>query len=359
MLPEGKKTVLVSPLNWGLGHATRVIPLIRILKASGVKVIVGAYGRSALLLKKECPDCVHVELNGFTPAYSRKFSQSFALMMQGFRFLFLKHKEYELTKRIVREHDVDMIISDNRYGVRHDHVFSVIITHQLSPLLNGGLSLFKGAAARFFKKWIDRFDECWVPDVTGVSGISGLLSVNRYGIKNVKHIGVLSRFNKCSTPVDHGYEFLAVISGPEPWRSLFEKDLTSLFTKFKAKSAIVRGVPDKDEEEYTNDGITYFNHLDAGELNTLMCRSDNIICRSGYSTLMDLFKIGRRALLVPTPGQPEQEYLAVHMSAGFGFLSVDQKNIAGVESSVFSRYEQYFTPVKESLPEFLFDKFRN
>ena len=106
-------------------------------------------------------------------------------------------------------------------------------------------------------------------------------------------------------------------------------------------------MPEGKEEKYTIDGVTYFDHLDAVELNALMCRSENIICRSGYSTLMDLFKIGRRALLVRTPGQPEQEYLALHMSSEFGFLSVDQKNIGGIESSVFGLYEKYFTPVRE------------
>jgi len=351
MLPGVKRTVLVSPINWGLGHATRVIPIIRLLKKSGFNVVIGAYGSSSVLLKKECPDCVHVELKGFNPYYSSSFSQSFALMVQSCSFLFWKIREHKRTKKIVKDHNIDFIISDNRYGVRHKNIRSVIITHQLSPKLNGLLKLFEGAAARFFKKWIARFDECWIPDVSDTPGISGVLSENRYGINNVKRIGILSRFNKCVEPAGHKYKYLAVISGPEPWRSLLEKDVLVLFSAFKEKCAIVRGVPEGGGREYDVDGITYFDHLDSEALNNLMCSSENLLCRPGYSTLLDLFKIGRRALLVPTPGQPEQEYLAGHLSTHFGFLYVEQKDITSVDTSTFRLYEKNFNLLSSNLNE--------
>ena len=335
-----KKTVLVSPLDWGLGHATRIIPLARLLQEQGFKVVIGSYGRSAVLLKKELSGCIHVEIEGFSPRYSSSFSQSLALMFQSLSFLYRKRKEHERTAQVVKEHDVDLIISDNRYGVRQKGVRSVIITHQLSPELNGFPGFFKGIAARYFSKWISRFDECWVPDIPEGPGISGRLSANRYGIKNVKRIGILSRFEKCKEAERYEYDHLAVISGPEPLRTMFEKDVTELFSRLGGRSVVVRGLPEGDIKGRNINGITFFDHLDAVKLNSTICRSRNIVCRSGYSSLMDLFRAGRRAFLVPTPGQPEQEYLAEHLSASFGFITVEQKNISGIDTAIFEKFDR-------------------
>ena len=352
MLLSKKKTILVSPLNWGLGHATRMIPVIRSLTDLGHDVVIGAYGSSAILLKKEFGGCIHVQLEGFTPKYSSAYSQSLALMFQSLKFLYHKHKEYKKTKEIVRKYDIDVIVSDNRYGVRHKDIPSVIVTHQLSPALSGIVRIFEKPVSYIFGRWINKFSECWIPDIEEPQDISGKLSKNRFVKINVRYAGVLSRFRECEKEDVYKYDYAAVISGPEPWRSKFEKDLTAVFGNFAGHTVIVRGIPEGGNEEHRHKGVTFIDHLNAEALNSLMCKSRHIICRPGYSTLMDLFKTGRRALLVPTPGQPEQEYLAEYMSKEHGFTAVAQKDISAVDVSVFARYEDRLRPLNKGMSDY-------
>ena len=346
-----QKTVLVSPLNWGLGHATRLIPIIELLIKQGYNVIIGAYGGSAKLLKTEFPQCTHINFNGFTPRYSKKHSQTLALTLQSFRFVFSKLKEHQQTAKIISEYNIDIIISDNRYGVRNSSVTSIIITHQLSPLLNKNTGWLRKTVSFFISSWIKKFDHCWIPDITETPNLSGTLSDNIYHLKNIKTIGLLSRFNTCHVNDEYTIENLAIISGPEPLRTTFEQDITNLFKSSSGKSVIVRGLPDDKENEYfSENNITFYNHCNTGLLNELICSSRNIVCRSGYSSLMDLFTTGRRALLVPTPGQPEQEYLARLMVKQHNFNSISQQKLKADNPAAFD-YERNFTPfLNNSLP---------
>ncbi len=353
MNADAKKTILVSPLNWGLGHATRMAPVINALLNHGHRVIIGSYGSSAQLLKKEFEDCTHVYLPGFTPRYSSSHSQTFTLMLQGLNFVIKKHLEHRRIREILKEYDVDLIISDNRYGVRHKKVTSVIVTHQLNPALGKPFRVFEKPVAHIFSRWIKKFDECWVPDTDSKPNISGDLSENISGLQNVRYAGSLSRFSECKQRFDYKYDHTAVISGPEPWRSRFEKDLVRLFIKMGGESVIVRGVAEGTEEEYLYNGITMIDHLRSEALNRVMCNSRNIICRPGYSTLMDLFAMGRRALLIPTPGQPEQEYLAGHLQEKHGFIYFKQENIPEIDASVFNRFDKNSVSVKNNMVEIL------
>jgi len=346
MTADRKKTILISPLNWGLGHATRMIPVINVLLKQGHRVVIGAYGSSAVLLKKECRECTHVEFPGFTPKYSVSRSQTFALMLQSVSFLFNKYKEVKRTKRLVEEFNIHLIISDNRYGVRHKKVKSIIVTHQLYPALNGVFKLFEKPIAYIFYRWIKKFDECWIPDNVPIYGISGRLSENKFNLKNIKYAGLLSRFGECKPDYKKRYDYVAVISGPDPWRSRFENELIRLFIRLEGESVIVRGVPEGSEEPYLFNGITMIDNLNYNALNHLMCNSRNIICRPGYSTLMDLYAMGRRALLVPTPGQPEQEYLAEHMKQKHEFIYIKHETLLDTGTEIFNQYDKYLSPVK-------------
>jgi hypothetical protein len=326
------KTVLVSPLNWGLGHAARLVPVIKILQHKRYNIIIGAYGASAGLLKKEFPGCKHIELPGFTPEYSEKHSQTFALIKQVFSFLSSKRKEHKLTQELIKDYEINLIISDNRYGVRSNKVRSVLITHQISPRLNGIFKWTQTIIAFFLSRWINKFDQCWIPDIDTPPGLSGKLSNNPFDLKNTIKTGILSRFTPCpDKPKEPEYKFdydnIAIISGPEPWRSLFERDVTELFEKDGGRSVIIKGVPEKGNDVKKVNNITFYNHCKTPILKELICSSKNIICRPGYSTVMDLFRLGRRALLVPTPGQPEQEYLAHHLNEHFGFDFTLQKSL--------------------------------
>ncbi len=345
MSASKQKTVLVSSLNWGLGHATRLIPIIEGLTQKGYSIIIGTYGESGALLKSEFPQCTHINLRGFTPKYSKKHSQSLALSLQAIPFLFHKAKEYQQTVRIVSKYGIDIIISDNRYGVRNKNIPSIIITHQVSPVLNKKSNWLRKVVSYFISSWIKKFDQCWIPDISETPNLSGTLSDNTFHLNNIKTIGLLSRFKACTVKDEYTIENLAVISGPEPWRSLFEKDVLRLFKQIPGKSVIVRGLPENKTEGNTPDtNLIVYNHCNGSTLNELICSSRNIICRSGYSSLMDLFATGRRALLIPTPGQPEQEYLAKHMANMHEFDSISQQQLKITDLSVFNNYERNFTP---------------
>ncbi len=353
-----QKTVLVSPLNWGLGHATRLIPIIEVLIKKGHKVIIGAYGGSAALLESEFPQCKHIELRGFTPSYSKTHSQSLALILQTIPFLYYKKKEYNLTSKIVSKENIDIIISDNRYGVRHKNITSIIITHQLSPELSNNYRWLQKSVAYFISKWVGKFNRCWIPDIAESPNYSGILGSNTFHLNNVTHIGLLSRFNACQAKNEYTIDNLAIISGPEPWRALFEKEIISFFKKTTGKSVIVRGLPKNDTGESISDrNITIYNHCDSEMLNRLICSSRNIVCRSGYSSLMDLFASGRRALLIPTPGQSEQEYLAEHMARMHNFISIRQKHLMTSNLSIFNKFEKNFTPYSNKKLPFIVESF--
>ncbi len=347
MLGSKQKTILVSPLNWGLGHATRVIPIIEVLIEKGHKVIIGTYGGSAALLKSQFPQCKHIELKGFTPSYSKTFSQSFALILQVIPFLFYKIKEHISISNIVSKQNIDIIISDNRYGIWHKKVISIIITHQLSPELSNGYKWLHKSVTFFISRWVRKFNRCWIPDIAESPNLSGILSNNPFHLNSVTSIGLLSRFKACTSDANFAVDNLAIISGPEPWRCLFEKDIINFFKNSNGKSVIVRGLPKKNiEKSKTENNITIYNHCDSDTLNKLICSSRNIVCRSGYSSIMDLFAAGRRALLIPTPGQPEQEYLAKQMVIEHKFTSISQQQLSTSDLSVFNNYKKNFTPYK-------------
>ncbi len=356
MSTSKQKTVLVSPLNWGLGHATRLIPIIEGLIQKGYSIIIGAYGESAALLKSEFPQCTHINLGGFTPRYSKKHSQSLALALQGIPFLFHKAKEHRKTTKIVSKHSVDLIISDNRYGVRNKNIPSIIITHQVSPVLNKKSDWLRKVVSYFISSWIKKFNQCWIPDITEIPNLSGTLSDNIFHLENIKTIGLLSRFNACTVKDKYTIENLAIISGPEPWRSLFEKDILRLFKQIPGKSVVIRGQPENETQEVSSDkDLTIYNHCNSATLNKLICSSRNIICRSGYSSLMDLFATGRRGLLVPTPGQPEQEYLAKHMANMHEFDSISQQQLKTTDLSAFNNYEKNFNSFPNNSLPFLIE----
>ncbi|NPA35245.1 MAG: glycosyltransferase [Chlorobi bacterium] len=322
------KTVLVSPLNWGLGHATRMIPVINALKQNGHKVIIASYGKSGRLLEKEFPDCINIRLKGFTPGYSLTHTQTFSLFLQILPFIYYKHYEYRQTRKLVEKYNIDIIISDNRYGVRNRNTKSIIVTHQVSPVLNGFLKIFEKPASYFISRWINKFDKCWVPDIASRPGLTGKLSDNTFNLKNIVRTGILSRFRQCKyNQQNYHFKYIAIISGPEPWRQELEKNITSVFIKTKEPCIIVRGVPGQKNKSRKTGNITIYDHCESSMLNNLICDSENIICRSGYSSVMDLVTLRRNALLIPTPGQPEQEYLARHLNTYYGFKTIEQKKL--------------------------------
>ena len=304
---------LVAPLDWGLGHATRCIPIIKELINQEVRVIVAATGSQKKLLKNEFPGLEFVEIPPYRIQYKNGFFLKWGLFLQIPVLLMRIKNENRWLTQLLTKRKIDFLISDNRYGLSHPDIVTVFITHQL--YIQSGISKF---ADRIILTWhnriLKRFSRCWVPDQRGEFSIAGLLSDPPFPPPiPVDYIGVLSRFTKLQTSLVPD-SILILISGPEPQRTAFEKILLSQLSDLEMKVTLVRGLPESiGVLPATAKNLTIYNHLGTEQLNTAINNSEYIVARGGYSTIMDLITLKRNAILVPTPGQPEQEYLAKYL----------------------------------------------
>jgi UDP:flavonoid glycosyltransferase YjiC (YdhE family) len=301
ILPEwisSSRIVLVAPLNWGLGHATRCIPIIQYLIENGKRVIIASDGDALQLLKEEFPDLIHHEIPGYDIHY--KYPSMVAnMLLQSWKMITRVKAERKATHQLVLKHNVDTILSDNRYGVRDPSCKNVIICHQINIL--HPIKAFAKMASAINHRWINQFHECWIPDFPPPQGISGELS-RAQKLHHSRFIEVLTRFKPMDMPIDR--DILVILSGPEPSRSRLENIL--LKTLDGMDYLMIRGVPSAQIPGHPN----LQNFMTAHELNRAICSSRVVICRSGYTSLMDLIKLKKKAVLIPTPGQVEQEYLA-------------------------------------------------
>lgn len=314
--------ILVCPLDWGLGHATRCIPLIRALMARH-EVVIGAGGLGRRLLAEEFPDLETFDFPGYRVRYSRHAALllPFLLLQAPFLFAGLAAERRRLA-RIVAEKKIDLVLSDGRYGCRHDSVPSILITHQIFLRIPGGAPARKilfALHARLLKK----FREIWVPDFGEAPNLSGELGHGTHGLPRLIYIGPLSRFPRIGgippLPELPGPVIFAAVSGPEPQRTLFEVALRRELAGIEGTRILVRGLPrgaSPTAPIFQGGALNVFDHLDGGWMETFFRGADLVIARSGYTTLMEMAALGTaRAVLVPTPGQSEQEYLAEHLRA--------------------------------------------
>jgi hypothetical protein len=297
--------VLVAPLNWGLGHASRCIPIINYFLEQGAIVSIASDGAALELLKGEFPNLNSLELNSSQVVYSSSgFFFYLKLILQGRGLEERAKKDEILVESYAKKKHVDLIVSDHRFGAFSKKIKSVIISHQLQ--FKAGL--FSRASSFMNAKYHNRYDEIWIPDAEVPFDLSGVLSHSKQVKVPTQRIGVLSRFLETESLED--IDYLAVISGPEPLRTSLEKCLITAFQVLSdKKTVIVRGVYNTPT---LNDlpNINFYNHLKSKELNALICRSKLVVCRSGYSSVMDLACLGKKAFFIPTPHQGEQEYLA-------------------------------------------------
>ncbi|MGM0390261.1 MAG: glycosyltransferase [Bacteroidota bacterium] len=300
-----KKRILVAPLNWGLGHATRCIPVIRALIEQNFVPVIASDGIALHLLQKEFPELEHYLLPSYAIEYSKYPSLlKFKLLSNTPHILRTISKELKRTEDLIRTKNISGIISDNRWGVRSRLVPSVFITHQIQ-VLSGITTLL---SSKIQQGYINKFDECWVPDLPGTINLSGKMSHLKKTAIPVKYLGILSRFEKEVRSIE--YDILVLLSGPEPQRSILEKIIFKELKDTKAKIYLVRGVVEKIQKVEKKENFTVCNFMTSKELEGVINRSSLVISRSGYTTLMDLAKLEKPCFLIPTPGQPEQEYLA-------------------------------------------------
>ena len=308
------KKILFCVLNWGLGHASRSIPLIKELQDNN-EVILASDGEAGLLLKQELPGLAYHELPSYGIHYKYS-SMHLNMLLQFPKIASTYRQEHKKLKEMVKEEKFDLIISDNRYGCYHHAVKSIFLGHQLKIL---GSPI----ATRINKHQISKFDECWIPDDEDRK-LSGDLT-DTTGLDNYTFIGPLSRMKKMDTKSN--YDIAIILSGPEPKRSELEERLISQVQEMEVNTCLVRGTkkgkPLSKANDHTNMEIKDF--IDSKELNKIMSASKMIICRSGYSSLMDLEILKKPVLIIPTSGQKEQEYLAEHYAKKENVLTQDEE----------------------------------
>lgn len=369
---ESGGRVIVSPLNWGLGHATRCIPLIRALQEAGFEPVLAGDGSSLDLLAAEFPALRKHDL----PSYNIRYSKNpdyfkLRLMLQGPGLLRTVAREKEAMEEIVNRERPVGIISDNRFGARSSKVASVYMTHQLQ-VKAGWMS---GMATHWHQKVISRFDRCWVCDHRGEDSLAGDLSSDPGELKKVDWIGPLSRFSRIENrdwdtdqdtdrhseeDIEKDIDIAVVISGPEPLRSEFQAKVITELRGMKENIVLVEGRIAPSQEKRKEHELTIYNYMLSEELESLIKRSRMVLSRSGYSSVMDLDALGAKVIFVPTPGQTEQEYLAAHLEEK-GICHQVRQNEFSIDA--LERAELYpgFKTQKTSKNEFLttlFDVFR-
>ncbi|NII24260.1 UDP-N-acetylglucosamine--N-acetylmuramyl-(pentapeptide) pyrophosphoryl-undecaprenol N-acetylglucosamine transferase [Pseudoflavitalea sp. X16] len=308
-----KPLVLIAPLDWGLGHTTRCIPLIRELINLGCDVIIACNSTQKELLQQEFPTIPYTHLAGYDIRYGQTRWITFArLVLQSLKILMKIKQEKRWLRHFLTSRPVDALISDNRFGLYTTGIPTVFMTHQLG--IKTGLGSFADLVARRWNyRRIERFTTCWVPDKAGNPSLAGELShPARMPAVPVAYIGGLSRFTPCTGNTEAG-GLLIILSGPEPQRSIFEALLLQQVKDYKGRVTIVRGLPLATALPAAPENCTLLNHAPAAVLHTLICPATLVISRCGYTTVMDLLKLHKKTILVPTPGQAEQEYLAHYL----------------------------------------------
>jgi uncharacterized protein (TIGR00661 family) len=310
------KNILFGVLNWGLGHATRMVPLINQAIKSGNSVVICSNGIALSWLKHYYPHLVFIDLNTAEIRYgTNKLQTFFKLFSLYFGYSKLVNSERKYVCEFIKKYNIDLIISDNRPGVYSAEVYSIYITHQLYVKAPFGLS---NLASKIHASFYKPFNTIWVPDFeSNIKSLAGELSRNYFNDNRVMYIGPLSRFSKftLSDSSTKSYD-LAILSGPEPQRSILEANITKDYSCNNKNLKLVRGVLSAENVKSKSSNIELLNSVTDSQLLNLISRANKIICRSGYSTIMDLYVLNKikSAEFFPTPGQTEQEYLAKYMA---------------------------------------------
>jgi UDP-N-acetylglucosamine:LPS N-acetylglucosamine transferase len=352
-----KKRIFISPLDWGLGHASRLVPLIQHYQNKGHQILIGAEGKTAAFLIDIFPDIPQIHFPGYHIRYARRNTE-WKLLMQIPQLIKAIIREHFLLKKIVKKYDIEIVFSDNRFGLWHLHTKNYILSHQLQILYPDSWKL-SGKIVNFMNRYfLNSFDQCLVPD-TKNHQFSARLSQNNK-IKNPYFTGPLSRFKAIKLePVEKKSEDLVfVLSGPEPQRSLFEELIIKQLEKNQLKAIIITGNPEENYPITVKKNITRVAHLPILSFAQTLQGAKVVFSRSGYSSLMDYAALHlKQVVLIPTPKQTEQEYLAKLFDQNqFCFhqtqdhFSIHEavervKNYRGFQREDFSDFKNYFPPL--------------
>lgn len=311
------KSVLFGVLNWGLGHASRSLQLLNYLHNQNCELTIASDGAALEFLKKECPWANFETLPAYNIHYNYP-SIEISVLSQSGKILSAILKENKAVKTLIKKHEPELVISDSRFGFRSDSIESVIISHQIN--LQSKYSLFRYLGNALNHYLLNKFNCCWVPDYEDRQ-LSGELSENCLKIP-VKYIGPLSRLRVQKTEITN--DILVILSGPEPARSKLEQKLKKIFSDVAFSFVAVAG---RVENRQIKSANGWYNYLLANELEAAIANSKLVVTRAGYSSIMDMVTLSKKAILIPTPGQTEQLYLAHHLKQHSLFISLEESEL--------------------------------
>lgn len=319
---------MISPLNWGLGHVTRSIPIIKELNKHN-EVYICCDEDQEQLYRHYFPSQWYIPHQGYPFKFNGKGLWIMDFVKRIGRLLEFQREEQKTVEELVRKFDIDVVISDQRYGFRSFSTKNVIISHQLNlpvPALLFPIQLWN-------KTLINKFDEVWIPD-TKKHQLAGKLS--RSTLKKAAYIGTCSRFDYDAVdryiPRTKTIRYLAIISGPTPYNQRFFDTTYQKLVKSNRYSVVIVP-PTVSFPATTPEHIKIVKSPNHDDFLNLLLKSEIVISRAGYSTLMDLISTENKAILIPTKGQHEQLYLAEHHKNSNQWTFLDEEAFAQQELS--------------------------
>jgi hypothetical protein len=308
-----------------------MIPLAAKLRETGNNIIIGAGEEHLSFFRKELSGLAYINFPGYKPGYSRFLPQYLKLLFSVPVLLYHIFREHRQLKKLIGEHNIDMVISDNRFGLWNRKITSVYITHMPRIPFPGAFSFLEFIGILLHRAVIKRYTFCFIPDLPGEVNVSGRLS---HGLRlpgNVRYIGLLSRFSGIDTtasdnPVNIAHNTV-ILSGPEPQKGILKQKLTSILKDKKTVTVFLGGMPAGKDEIARTGNIIWYDHLHSPAMKEVIITSETIVARSGYTLIMELISLGCSSLLIPTPGQTEQEYLASSLSEKGWFTTISQKKL--------------------------------
>jgi hypothetical protein len=324
------KNILICPLEWGLGHAGRMIPVAAELLATGNNVFIGSGKEHTDLFRNELEGLKYIHFPGFRIKYSRWLPQYVKIILSAPSFIYHILKEHRQLKKIIKEYGIEIVISDSRLGLWNKGIISAFVTHMIRVPYPKTFGFLENAGHPLMRRLLTMFDFCFIPDLPGETNLSGKLSHGVDYPANTRFVGILSRFGREPFEMVAGsekYYCTVILSGPEPQRSILKQKVAGMLSRSGKPSVILEGRPSEKTEITTSGELICISHLPAREMRKTILNSEHIITRSGYTTLMELLTIGKSALIIPTPGQAEQEYLAGLMAEKGWFTTVRQNGL--------------------------------
>ncbi len=349
------KKVFIAPLNWGLGHATRLLPLIRMFLERDYTVYIGAVGRSKELLLKEVPDCIFIDFPEYPIKYSKsRFFVTRFMLITFPQMLLTMVKEKRVLKKLQAQYQFSIIISDNRFGMALKNEACFLISHQLRYKLPWPIGRMEWLPEYFNYVIFKNYHRILVPDRQGAGSLSGELSHNLRYIpkKKLNYTGIITDLSLQKKGPSKPLDYFVIISGPEPQRTIFEQIIFEQIANLEGRIIGALGTPEKDYKIRIG-GAIFYSYLSREEIVACMSASKFIIARPGYTTMMEMVELGKKGLFVPTPGQIEQEYLARYFMDNGWCYSARQIGIslsdAVAQAKTYDGFPNDFSPTRKNI----------